>query len=80
MVRLLPGALGKDESITEESFRDNLLEYPQYTRPAEYKGLGVPDVLLSGHHANIVAWRQEQAEQRTKDRRPDLWEKHKASN
>ena len=80
MVRLLPGALGKDESTTEESFRDNLLEYPQYTRPAEYKGLGVPDVLLSGHHANIVAWRQEQAEQRTKERRPDLWEKHKTSN
>jgi len=74
VIRLLPGALGKDESIVEESFSEGLLEYPQYTRPQVYEGMEVPDVLLSGHHANIVKWRLEQAEQRTKERRPDLWE------
>ena len=76
MVRLLPGALGKSESTTEESFQQNqqgMLEYPQYTRPREFRGLGVPDVLLNGDHARIAAWRAEQARQRTKERRPDLW-------
>ncbi|MDP7290178.1 MAG: tRNA (guanosine(37)-N1)-methyltransferase TrmD [Phycisphaerae bacterium] len=73
VIRLLPGALGKDESVVEESFSAGLLEYPQYTRPQVYQGMEVPEVLLSGHHANIVKWRLEQAEKRTKDRRPDLW-------
>ncbi len=76
IVRLLPGALGKDESTTEESFQQSqqgMLEYPQYTRPREFRGLCVPDVLLNGDHAKIAAWRVEQARQRTKQRRPDLW-------
>jgi tRNA (guanine37-N1)-methyltransferase len=76
MVRLLPGALGKDESTHDESFSHGLLEYPQYTRPREFRGMPVPDVLVGGDHAKIVAWRKEQAENRTKRRRPDLWEKH----
>ena len=74
LVRLLPGALGKDESTHEESFSMGLLEYPQYTRPREFRGKGVPDVLLSGDHAKIAEWRMEQAKLRTKTRRPDLWE------
>jgi len=76
MVRLLPGALGKDESSHEESFSMGLLEYPQYTRPREFRGLTVPDVLLSGNHADIRRWRLEQAQLRTMQRRPDLWEKY----
>ena len=76
IVRLLPGALGKDESTHEESFQNNLLEYPQYTRPQEFRGMTVPDVLLSGNHAEIERWRLEQAKLRTKNRRPDLWEKY----
>jgi tRNA (guanine37-N1)-methyltransferase len=76
IARLQPGALGKDESTTEESHRHGLLEYPQYTRPREYHGLTVPDVLLSGDHAKIVAWRHAQAEQRTRTRRPDMWEQY----
>jgi len=72
VTRLLPGALGKDESALDESFSHGLLEYPHYTRPAEYRGLKVPDILLSGHHAEIEKWRAEQARQRTRDRRPDL--------
>lgn len=76
VVRLLPGALGKDESTSEESFQQGLLEYPHYTRPSEFRGMKVPEILLNGHHAKIVAWRQAQAEQRTKRRRPDLWEKY----
>ena len=72
VTRLLPGVLGDDESSVDESFSDGLLEYPQYTRPAEYKGLRVPDVLVSGNHGAIAAWRQEQAEKRTRERRPDL--------
>ena len=74
VVRLLPGALGKDESAHEESFSMGLLEYPQYTRPREFRGMTVPDVLLSGDHAKIAAWRLEQARQRTMLKRPDLWE------
>lgn len=72
VVRLLPGVLGDDESSRDESFSAGLLEYPQYTRPAEFRGMKVPDVLVSGHHAEIKKWRQEQAQQRTKERRRDL--------
>jgi tRNA (guanine37-N1)-methyltransferase len=72
VVRLLPGVLGDDESAKEESFADGLLEYPQYTRPAEFRGQKVPDVLLSGNHAEIAKWRAEQARLRTQQRRPDL--------
>jgi tRNA (guanine37-N1)-methyltransferase len=76
VVRLLPGALGKDESTQEESFSDGLLEYPHYTRPRMFRGMAVPEILLSGDHAKIAAWRREQAEMRTMQRRPDLWQKH----
>jgi tRNA (guanine37-N1)-methyltransferase len=72
VTRLLPGALGDETSAHEESFSRGLLEYPQYTRPAEFRGLKVPDVLLSGNHAAIAKWRAEQARVRTKERRPDL--------
>ena len=72
VTRLLPGVLGDDESSRDESFSHGLLEYPHYTRPAEFRGMKVPDVLLSGHHAEIEKWRQEQAKQRTQQRRPDL--------
>jgi tRNA (guanine37-N1)-methyltransferase len=72
-VRLLPGVMGAEASAEEESFSAGLLEYPHYTRPAEWRGLAVPDVLLSGHHAAISAWRQAQSEQITRTRRPDLW-------
>jgi tRNA (guanine37-N1)-methyltransferase len=72
VTRLLPGALGDDESSHDESFSHGLLEYPQYTRPAEFRGMKVPDVLVSGHHAEIEKWRREQAKLRTKERRPDL--------
>jgi tRNA (guanine37-N1)-methyltransferase len=74
VTRLLPGVLGDDESATEESFSPAGagLEYPQYTRPADFRGLKVPEVLLSGNHAEIAAWRAEQARRRTKERRPDL--------
>jgi tRNA (guanine37-N1)-methyltransferase len=72
VTRLLPGVLGDDESAQEESFSNGLLEYPQYTRPAEFRGMKVPDVLLSGNHAEIAKWRAEQARVRTRERRPDL--------
>ena len=72
VTRLLPGVLGDDESSHDESFSHGLLEYPQYTRPAEFRGMKVPDVLLSGNHAEIEKWRREQAELRTRARRPDL--------
>src|SRR5512133_987375 len=72
VTRLLPGALGDDQSAEQESFSSGLLEYPQYTRPAEFRGMKVPEVLLSGNHAEIAKWRQEQAVKRTKERRPDL--------
>jgi tRNA (guanine37-N1)-methyltransferase len=72
VARLLPGVLGDDESSKEESFSAGGLEYPQYTRPAEFRGMKVPEVLLSGHHAEIAKWRAEQARLRTKERRPDL--------
>ena len=72
VTRLLPGVLGDDESSHDESFSHGLLEYPQYTRPAEFRGMKVPDVLLSGNHAEIEKWRREQAQARTRERRPDL--------
>ena len=78
-VRLLPGVMGADDSATEESFSANLLEYPHYTRPAEWQGRRVPDILLSGHHAAIAAWRQDQAEATTRARRPDLWQAHRSA-
>lgn len=73
VVRLLPGVMGDAESAAEESFSQRLLEYPHYTRPAEWQGHRVPDVLLSGHHAAIAAWRRAEAERITRERRPDLW-------
>ena len=72
VARLLPGVLGDDESSHDESFSAGLLEYPQYTRPAEFRGMTVPDVLVSGNHAEIEKWRREQAKLRTQERRPDL--------
>jgi tRNA (guanine37-N1)-methyltransferase len=72
VTRLLPGVLGDDESSLDESFSQGLLEYPQYTRPAEFRGMTVPDVLVSGNHAEIEKWRREQARVRTKAQRPDL--------
>ena len=78
--RLVPGVLNNDESAQTESFSDGLLEYPQYTRPANYKGMEVPEVLLSGHHGNIEKWRHEKSLERTKKYRPDLYEKYMAEN
>ena len=72
VIRLIPGVLGDDGSLLDESFENGLLEYPQYTRPAEYKGMKVPEVLLSGDHKRIDEWRREQAVARTRQRRPDL--------
>ncbi len=72
ITRLVPGVLGSDESAADDSFSDGLLEYPQYTRPAAFCGLTVPEVLLSGNHARIAQWRRQQALQRTLERRPDL--------
>jgi tRNA (guanine37-N1)-methyltransferase len=72
VTRLLPGVLGDEESAKDESFSNGLLEYPHYTRPAEFRGMKVPEILLSGHHAEIAKWRQEQALERTRQRRPDL--------
>ncbi len=75
-VRLLPGVMGTEASLHEESFNRGLLEYPHYTRPADWCGRKVPDILLSGHHENICAWRTEQAEIATRERRPDLWDRY----
>ena len=72
VTRLLPGALGDEASAQDESFSHGLLEYPQYTRPAEFRGMKIPDVLLSGNHAEIARWRAEQARLRTQERRPDM--------
>ena len=76
VVRLLPGVLGNAESTVSESFEDNLLEYPQYTRPTEWEGRKVPEILLGGHHQKIENWRKEQAMKTTEERRPDLWKKY----
>jgi tRNA (guanine37-N1)-methyltransferase len=70
--RLVPGVLGKEQSFEDESFSDGLLEYPHYTRPAEFLGKGIPEVLLSGHHGNVDKWRHEMRVKRTKEKRPDL--------
>src|SRR5437899_2956181 len=75
-VRLLPGVMGREASGSEESFSRGLLEYPQYTRPALWEGRSIPDVLTSGDHAKIAAWRRAQAERLTRERRPDLWAAH----
>jgi tRNA (guanine37-N1)-methyltransferase len=72
VVRLLPGVMGNEASGTEESFEGGLLEHPHYTRPQEWEGLAIPEVLTSGNHARIAAWRREQAERLTRERRPDL--------
>jgi tRNA (guanine37-N1)-methyltransferase len=77
-VRLLPGVLGAKESLTEESFEQGLLEYPHYTRPQSWQGRAVPDILVSGHHENIRAWRLAEAERLTRERRPDLWSRYTA--
>jgi tRNA (guanine37-N1)-methyltransferase len=78
-VRLLPGVMGAAETLEEESFERGLLEYPHYTRPAEWKGMKVPEVLLSGHHEKIRAWRLREAEAATKSRRPDLWDAYETT-
>jgi tRNA (guanine37-N1)-methyltransferase len=75
-IRLLPGVMGAASSGFEESFENGLLEYPHYTRPAEWEGRTIPEVLRSGDHAKIAAWRKQQAEDDTRLRRPDLWERH----
>jgi tRNA (guanine37-N1)-methyltransferase len=75
-VRLLQGVMGAADSADEESFTAGLLEYPHYTRPADWQGRAVPEVLLSGHHAAVAAWRRAEAERITRDRRPDLWARH----
>jgi tRNA (guanine37-N1)-methyltransferase len=72
-VRLVPGVLGQAESLVQESFEDGLLEHPQYTRPRTFEGLDIPEVLLSGHHAEVRKWRQAEREKTTRERRPDLW-------
>jgi tRNA (guanine37-N1)-methyltransferase len=76
VVRLRPGALGEEASLHEESFQGGLLEYPQYTRPREFRGMTVPEALLSGDHRRITAWRTQQAQLRTMQRRPDLWNRY----
>jgi len=78
VIRLLRGVMGAADSATEESFSHGLLEYPHYTRPAEWRGRRVPDVLLSGHHGAVAAWRHQQSDDITKERRPDLWAAHNA--
>ena len=75
VIRLIPGVLGADASIQEESHSEHLLEYPQYTRPPEFRGWRVPDILLSGHHAQIARWRRKESLRRTRARRPDLFAK-----
>jgi tRNA (guanine37-N1)-methyltransferase len=80
VVRLLPGALSDHESASSDSHYDGLLSPPSYTRPPEYRGLEVPEVLRSGNHAEIAAWRQKEAERLTKERRPDLWKKYEDSH
>ena len=78
-VRLVPGILGEPESLSEESFEDGLLEHPQYTRPRTFEGRDIPEVLLSGHHAQVRKWRQAQREETTRERRPDLWARRLAN-
>jgi len=75
VIRLLPGVLGDDESSADDSFSEGLLEYPQYTRPPEFRGRRVPEVLLGGDHGKVAEFRRRCAEELTRKRRPDLWEK-----
>ncbi|HEY3918303.1 MAG TPA: tRNA (guanosine(37)-N1)-methyltransferase TrmD [Stellaceae bacterium] len=77
-IRLLPGVVGDAATLEEESFQHGLLEYPHYTRPQEWQGRAVPEVLLSGHHENIRRWRMTEAERVTRERRPDLWQRYLA--
>jgi tRNA (guanine37-N1)-methyltransferase len=77
-VRLIPGVLGQPASVAEESFADGLLEYPQFTKPPVFEGLSIPDVLLSGDHGKVAAWRRAEAERITRERRPDLWQAYAA--
>jgi tRNA (guanine37-N1)-methyltransferase len=77
-VRLIPGVMGKEASGVEESFSDGLLEYPQYTRPAVFEGVPIPEILTSGDHARVAKWRQAEAERLTQERRPDLWAAYQA--
>jgi tRNA (guanine37-N1)-methyltransferase len=77
-VRLLPGVMGQEGSLAEESFADGLLEYPQYTRPQVWEGQAIPEVLVSGDHAKVAAWRRAEAQRLTGTRRPDLWAAHLA--
>lgn len=79
-VRLIPGVIGNSESLDEESFSTNRLEYPHYTRPRNFRGMEVPEVLLSGHHGRVDEWRREQSLQRTRERRPDLLDRSKAES
>ena len=79
-IRFIDGVLGKIASADYDSFEDGLLEYPQYTKPREYCGLKVPDVLLNGNHAEIAAWRKEQQILKTQKMRPDLWNKYTQNN
>lgn len=76
VVRLIPGVIGEPDTLIEESFTSGLLEYPQYTRPQQWEGMEIPDVLMSGHHEKIRKWRQDCSENLTKNRRPDLWNKY----
>ena len=78
-IRLLPGVMGAPSSGAEESFEEGLLEYPHYTRPQEWEGRTIPEVLRSGDHAKIAAWRRRRAEEDTRSRRPDLWERHRGA-
>ena len=80
ILRTLPGVLGAEKSLEEETFNNNLLEYPQYTQPRNWEGITVPDVLLSGNHAEIKDWRLEQSRSITQRRRPDLWDKYNKKN
>jgi tRNA (guanine37-N1)-methyltransferase len=80
IVRLLPGALGAEDGAADETFTDGLIEHPQYTRPREFRGMNVPDVLLSGNHKLIAQWRLEQRKKRTQERRPDLWKKYETGS
>jgi tRNA (guanine37-N1)-methyltransferase len=78
-VRLLPGVLGEVGSLSDESFENDLLEHPQYTRPRMFEGREIPEVLLSGHHGEVARWRAGQRERTTRERRPDLWAAHLAN-
>jgi len=76
-VRLLPGVAGNESSLAEESFASGLLEYPHYTRPRDFEGRAIPDILLSGNHKKIAEWRRAEAEKLTQERRPDLWQRQR---